>query len=75
MVETVEAVETVEVAEVVEAVEAVIEEVLAEPETENVNGTVQNEKPSLVAPSQVTAGKTVEVARERQVCAQWGMQL
>jgi len=40
-----------------------------------VNGTVQKEKPSLVAPSQVTAGKLVEVARERQVCAQWGKQV
>ena len=40
-----------------------------------VKGTVQKEKPSLVAPSQVTAGKLVEVARERQVCAQWGKQV
>jgi hypothetical protein len=62
----------------------VVTEALAVTETEYapygsvptyVKGTVQKEKPSLVAPSQVTAGKLVEVARERQVCAQWGKQV
>ena len=53
--------------------ETVIDEPLAEAGGA-VKGMVQKEKPLLVVPSHVTAGKTPEKARERQVCAQWGKQ-